>query len=356
MRVLALVTDAFGGSGGIAAYNRQILAALAAGGARVEVRARRGRPGTLPAGVVQGPPRPGRADFTAALARRLARGPRPELVWCGHIHLAPLAALAARATGAALWLQAHGIEAWTRPGRAVRAAVERAGLVTAVSRVTRSRLLAWSTLPPERVRVLPNAVAPDFAPGPKPAPLLARHGLEGRRVLFTLARLAAAEGYKGHDRVIGLLPALAARLPDLAYVIGGDGDDRPRLEGLAAALGVAERCRFIGPVPEGETAAHHRMADVFVMPSTGEGFGIVYLEAMACGVPAVGLDGDGSVDPLGACPLGHAVPEAALGETLAGLLSHPPGRPRAVPEGLAPFAAPVVADRARALADAAVAR
>jgi len=62
---------------------------------------------------------------------------------------------------------------------------------------------------------------------------------------------------------------------------------------------------------------HHRMADVFVMPSTGEGFGIAFLEAMACGVPAIGGDADGSVDPLSCSPLGKAVPFKRVGEAIA---------------------------------------
>ncbi len=75
-------------------------------------------------------------------------------------------------------------------------------------------------------------------------------------------------------------------------------------------------------------ADHYRMADIFVMPSTGEGFGIVFLEAMACGLPAVGLDMDGSVDPLETAALGHPVNEAELESTIENILSAPPPRAR----------------------------
>ena len=91
-----------------------------------------------------------------------------------------------------------------------------------------------------------------------------------------------------------MLPALAADVPDVAYLIAGDGDDRARLEKKAAALGVADRVVFAGYVPEEEKADHYRLADAFVMPGRGEGFGIVYLEALACGVPVVASSLDAS--------------------------------------------------------------
>ena len=138
---------------------------------------------------------------------------------------------------------------------------------------------------------------------------------------MTISRLSAGEQYKGHDRVIRLLPRLAAEFPDIAYVIGGDGDDRGRLETLATGQGVAHLCRFIGHIPDEEIVEHYRMADVLVMPSTGEGFGIVFLEAMACGTPAIGLDVDGSVDPLERNPIGYAVSETTLHRCIAQLLA-----------------------------------
>ena len=87
----------------------------------------------------------------------------------------------------------------------------------------------------------------------------------------------------------------------------GDGDDRPRLESLAVECGVAENVQFAGSVPPEELPDYFRLADVFVMPSTGEGFGIVFLEAMATGVRVIGGNQDGSADPLADGQLGWAV-------------------------------------------------
>jgi glycosyltransferase involved in cell wall biosynthesis len=86
--------------------------------------------------------------------------------------------------------------------------------------------------------------------------------------------------------------------PDLKYLIAGDGPDAPRLQAKAASLGVAAQVIFAGRIPEHEKVDHYRLADVYVMPSSGEGFGIVLLEAAACGVPVIGSRLDGTKDAL----------------------------------------------------------
>ena len=171
-------------------------------------------------------------------------------------------------------------------------------LVTAVSRHTRRLFLSWARNAPEKVKVLPNTVDERFHPGPKPAELISHYGLTGKTVLLTVSRLAAAERYKGHDRVIQALARLLPAHPDLVYVIAGDGDDRSHLEALATEAGVRDSVRFVGHVPDEDLPALYRAADVFVMPSTGEGFGIVFLQAFASGVPVIGGAGDGSRGPL----------------------------------------------------------
>ena len=241
------MTDAFGGRGGIAQYNRDFLSSLAAcdriGDVIVLPRASATPPGTLPSGVRQLPPVQGRLAYSLA-ALWAARAHRPiDVVFCGHLFMAPLAAVIARLLRARLWVQVHGIEAWQELSRLYRQSVEAAALVTAVSRYTRRRLLEWVGIDPARVKVLPNTVDPRFQPGPKPGYLLDRHAARGRKVLMTVSRLASSERYKGHDRVIRSLPRVLLHHPETIYLIVGDGDDRPRLEALAAEFGVAGKGR-----------------------------------------------------------------------------------------------------------------
>jgi phosphatidylinositol alpha-1,6-mannosyltransferase len=102
--------------------------------------------------------------------------------------------------------------------------------------------------------------------------------------------MASSERYKGDDHVIAAVPDLVRRGHDIVYLIIGEGDDRARLEEVARKIGVSDRVRFLGAVDHQRLVAAYRMADLFVMPSAGEGFGICYLEAMARGTPALGLD------------------------------------------------------------------
>jgi len=302
LRILALVTDAYGAGGGIAQYNRDLLAALSASDSVGEVIAlpRNGCADSLalPAKVEQAAAVPERIRFALnALKAAMTKG-NIDAVFCGHLYMAPLAALISKLTGAPLWLQLHGIEAWRRPTLSQRWAAEQSQLVTAVSRHTRRLFLGWANCKSEAVKVLPNTVEERFTPGPKPEALLERYQLRGRKVLLTVSRLAAAERYKGHDRVIGAVAELKATHPEIVYLVAGDGDDLPRLKQRADELGVSEQVRFIGYVTDEELPDLYRAADVFVMPSTGEGFGIVFLQALASGLPVIGGDSDGSRDPL----------------------------------------------------------
>ncbi len=322
-RVLALVTDGFGQLGGIGRYNADFLSSLAKGGeAAVEVLPRHAPSGAAtPAGVLQHPPRPGRLAYALDALGRAMASPF-DVVFCGHLYMAALAAVVARLSRAQLVVQTHGVEAWATPPPALRAAVERAALVLCVSRDTRARVMAWACLQPERVRVLPNTVQDLFTPGDG-ASLRARWGLDGRRVLLTVGRLAPGERYKGHDRVIDALPGLVANGCDVAYIVVGEGDDRARLETLAFQRGLHDRVRFMGSLDQGDLVEAYRLADVFVMASTGEGFGIAYLEAMACGTPALGLRSGGACDALADGQLGVLADETELEARLFEMLVRP---------------------------------
>ena len=316
-RILALVTDAFGGHGGIARYNRNLLSALAAQPTAISIiavpRFGGAKPAELPDNMVQVTPVPTRTRY-AGRALRLAFNSEPfDAVFCGHLYMAPLAAAVSRLLGARLWLQLHGIEAWERPGKLVQKAAAQAGLVTAVSRYTRRRFLAWAEVDPGLVRVLPNTVEPRFSPGPKPVELARRLGVEGRKILLTVSRLAASERYKGHDRVIAALPLVLSRYPETVYFIAGDGDDQARLKLLVTKARLSSAVRFLAHVADEDLVNLYRLADVFIMPSIGEGFGIVFLEAAACGLQIIGGNRDGSWD---------ALREGALGQTIDPLSRH----------------------------------
>lgn len=118
-------------------------------------------------------------------------------------------------------------------------------------------------------------------------------GLEGAGpLLFTVRRLVPRMGLEG------LLEAMRL-LPDARLVVGGGGTLRPRLEETAARLGIAGRVRFAGFIPDAALPAYYQAADLVVLPSVAlEGFGLITLEALACGTPVVSAPGCGTVDVL----------------------------------------------------------
>ncbi len=321
MRVLALVTDAFGGYGGIAQYNRDFLSALAAmpGTKMVEVLPRLApeAPGVLPAKIVQHDPVRSPLRYALAAMRR-AISTTPDVIVSAHLYHGPLAWLIARVLRVRLVSQLHGTEVWKPLSWRHRWPLAGSDLVLAVSRDTLDRAAQQLGHPLVAGAVLPNTVRPEFVPGDRCA-ARRRFRIADETVLLTVARLDGRRGYKGHDRVIPLVRQFRDQGRDVIYLIAGVGEDQPRLEALAHAHGVTEQVRFLGKVPDCDLPDLYRAADLFVLPSTGEGFGIVYLEAMACGTPAIGLRVGGApdaLDDLGVCvspeDFPHAL-EVALG-------------------------------------------
>ena len=137
---------------------------------------------------------------------------------------------------------------------------------------------------------------------PPPAPRPHEHrqrpsAYEGPPRLVTVAHLVAR---KRHGDVLRALAVLTTRHPNLRYTIIGDGPERGALEALARRLGVAQMVEFTGQLEPADALARARQATVFVMPSTEEAFGVVYIEAMAAGIPAIGCRGEPGPEEIAA--------------------------------------------------------
>lgn len=348
-RILALVSDCYGARGGIARYNQDLFDALADGSTEVLILPRHGDASgmVLPAGVRQNPPIFGRLGFSLAAIVAAWRFRPIDTVFCGHVFMAPLGVLLARLFGARYWVQAHGTDIWRDRRGLVRWLIRNADLVTTVSRETRRILLAWVDMPPERVRVLPDTVQDVFTPGPASAALRDRLKVGAGPILLTVGRLASNERYKGHEPVFSVLRGLRAKYPDLVHVVAGDGDDRQRLEAVAAEL-APDAVRFLGFVPDAELPDLYRLADLYVMPSTEEGFGIVYLEAAACGLRVVGGKGGGTADAIPDQRVGVIV-DPADRAALAAAIEQQLARGKADPAAVEPYRRSHFVAAARAL-------
>lgn len=252
-------------------------------------------------------PQLGRVKMTLALLSHLLRK-RPSHVFCGHVNLAPLVGILCQPLGIPYTVMTHGKEVWQALPTLTKSSLQKAAHIWTVSRYTRQVACAVNNLDSNKVKLLPCAVnGNNFTPGTKSIALLERYNLTGAKVLMTVARLWSGDIYKGVDVTIQALPQITEVFPEVKYLVIGRGDDQPRLAKLAQDLGVGDRVIFAGFVPTEELVEHYRLADAYVMPST-EGFGIVYLEAMACGVPVLSGDADGSAEPLQDGKLGWRVP------------------------------------------------
>ncbi len=266
------------GVGGIQRYNRELLKALGASGANVTVVERRAK-----------------ATFVAKVLWKRFRT-KPDIVLCGHIHFSPLCPVMKRLLGGEFAVITHGIEAWNIRNAARLKALEKARLIISVSEYTKGELARQLPGTEEKIFVLPNSVDGEkFTIKEKPEYLVKRHGLAGAKVLLTVSRLSEDEvGFKGYDRVIEVLPNVLKSVPNAKYLLVGDGGDIPRVKRLAEKLGLGDRVVFAGRAKDDELADYYNVADVYVMPSICEGFGIVFLEALASGVPVVAGNRDAS--------------------------------------------------------------
>lgn len=358
MRVLLFLTDGFGGHGGIAQVNRDLLKALSVHPRISEIVA-------LPRridGALED--LPDKLDYDRSAARggwtyvaraglRLLSDRRFDVVIGTHLNLQPLTVAASIATGASSMLLLHGIEAWDPPRRwLTRSVATKADLFVGVSEVTLSRFREWTLVPEAHCRVLPCAVdLARFSPGQPSRAVLDKYRLAGARPILTMARLAASERYKGTDELLEAMPALLRRAPDVVYVIAGKGDDAPRLEAKAASLGLADKVRFTGYVPEAEKVDLYRSARAFVLAGHGEGFGIVLLEAMGCGVPVVASTLDGSYEAVRQGQLGIAVNPTDQSALVDAVLAALERRHGVRPEGIDYFSLAAFRERAHRLVD-----
>ena len=227
---------------------------------------------------------------------------------CGHILLSPLVSALCQVFQIPYTVMTYGKEVWTTAPPLKQRALQRASDIWTISRYSRDLACAANDLDQAKFRMLPCVVNGDvFTPGEKDSELVAKYGLQNNRVLMTVARLWPGDIYKGVDVTIRALPEIVQVFPDVKYLVIGRGDDQPRLAQLAQDMGVGDRVVFAGFIPDEALVKHYRLADAYVMPSK-EGFGIVYLEAMACGVPTLSGDDDGSADPLQDGRVGWRVP------------------------------------------------
>lgn len=232
-------------------------------------------------------------------------GRRSDIVLLSHVNLLlPGILIKLVKPTVKLVLIAHGIEVWRPFAGWKRKLLHKVDLFLPVSHFTKEKMKALYGLPEAKFLVMNNCLDPfleqPLQPG-KTGRLLKQYNLEpDSQVLLTVSRMVDTEQYKGYDRVLESLPALIPQYPKLHYLLVGryDALEKKRLDDIIHKLGLQERVIFTGFVPDADMPFHFSLADLFIMPSEKEGFGIVFIEAMFYGLPVIAGNRDGSVDAL----------------------------------------------------------
>jgi glycosyltransferase involved in cell wall biosynthesis len=301
IRRTLVLTPSLQNSGGIQRYTRTLMGALQEifGSSNVRV-------------VAASDPKPSAANGRLKLAASARLGFawrafseilrwQPQLIICTHLSLGPFAWAAKLFTGNPYWIVLHGIEAWRELPYWKTVALQSADRIIVTSNFSREQVMKQHQIGSDPMSNLPCTLDGKLL-SITPANNVGTTGrypnlYDNQRVILTVARMDASEQYKGHDVVLRALPSVIAEEPRVAYVIVGDGDDRLRLESLARELGVSDHVVFTGEINDSELVALYQRGEVFVLPARtvldsrnpkGEGFGIVFLEAMAFGKPVVG--------------------------------------------------------------------
>jgi len=246
--------------------------------------------------------------------KAVAEGLRSDKVILSHINLAPIGlAVKLLKPKCRLWIIAHGIEVWRPLNPIKRKLLAKCDKIICVSNFTRQKMIDMHGVDAAKCVVLNNALdsfiklPTDFT---KPAALLERYQLKPEhKVIFTLTRLASTEQYKGYEQVIKAVSLLKGEFPDIKYVLSGKYDTREdvRIKELIKRFEVQQQVIVTGFIDEAELSDHFLLADLFVLPSKKEGFGIVFIEALASGLPVICGNEDGSLDAIRNGELGKAI-------------------------------------------------
>lgn len=339
-KILFLCSDAHGGFGGISQYNRDVIDALSSKYPETQIfvipRSTETKQIAVPQNVEYAFSATSSKVHFAARSLLAAATQRFDFIYCAHVNLLPLAIRCKRAQNCPLILAVYGIDVWQPPyPKASLHVLRDVDRILSISDVTKQRMQAWSDVGDNKFEIVPNAIRHhDYKrqsdTSPRPGLLQRRNGSE--TFIGTMGRLVGAQRAKGFDELLNLMPRLLQSNPHYRYVVIGDGPDRARLEKKAASIGVKDQVIFTGRISDTDKIAYLANLDVFAMPSRGEGFGFVILEALASGTPVVASIQDGTREAVLNGELGICVdpddPESILSgikDALAKEKGPPPG-------------------------------
>jgi len=219
-----------------------------------------------------------------------------------HAHFAwPSGYVAAKLSkefSAPLVITAHGYDVYDLPFRSeewfrkVKFALESADHIITVSKSNFMLLVTKIGIPEHKISVIPNGFDPHkFGPINKAAVRKQLNLPQNKKIILNVASLVSE---KGQSYLIEAMKEVVRSRKDLLCIIVGDGPLRKDLENQIKNLNLEDYVKLVGAKPHDEIPLWMNAADLFVLPSLRESFGVVQIEAMACGVPVVATRNGGS--------------------------------------------------------------
>lgn len=226
----------------------------------------------------------------------------PNIIFCTHINFSPLCFFIKKLFKIKYITFTHGTEVWDIKNKLKLKSLKFSDKIVSVSSFTKEKIKQQTNLPEEKFFILQNVVDDKkFFPKEKPEYLLKRQNLSKEdKILFTLCRMSSLEQYKGYDKVIEALPEILSKISNVKYILGGKADEieLKRIKDLIKKFKLEDKVLLIGEIDDNELNDYYNLCDIFIMPSKGEGFGIVFIEALACGKIVIVSNKDASREAI----------------------------------------------------------
>ncbi len=259
--------------------------------------------------------------FLAALIKR------PNLIIVTHAHYASLAYIVKKLLSIPYIVVAHGIEiiptmTLSKLTKFRIKSLKEANTIWSVSEWTKSHLIKLN-IEEGKIKILPNTFdSYQFNIGEKKDYLLKRYSIKpNEKIILTVSRIDKREGYKGHEKMLESLPKVIESVGSVKYLIVGRNNNEDNISLLIKKYKLENQVILCGFVPDKELTDHYNISNMFAMPSYGEGFGIVFLESLSCGIPVLGGNKDGTFTTLLEGKLGKLVDPNNTNEITSAIIS-----------------------------------
>jgi len=232
----------------------------------------------------------------------------PSLIMCMHVNFSPCALLLKYFFNIPYVVCVYGIDVDSNLSYFRKMSLKRADSVITISNWTKKKVILHGVQKENIVIVGLTASKDKFIIDKKNNNYFKKYNIKKKaKIILTVSRLSSDEKYKGYDRIINSLTQVIKKYQNVHYLIVGSGNDSERVQRLIAKKKLEKYVTLTGFIRDDELPSMYNFSDIYAMPSTNEGFGIVFIEALLSGIPVLGGNADGTKDALDGGKLGILV-------------------------------------------------